>query len=360
MSWVAKLYETYENALKLNLPDGDKLVPVSHTLQNAHINIVIDGEGNFRRAKVLLKEKIMLPATEQSAGRTSGDAPHPLADKLQYVAKDYIQFGGAKKSYFDSYEAQLFRWCESSHSHPKIRAVYKYIKKGCVIEDLIRAKIIFIDENNKLLSEWNREVVEGESTPSIFKILPKSKGKIEQGDALVCWTVEVDRDMQSSSNTWEDTGLQESWILFDASSGGVEGLCFVSGERVLLATNHPAKLCNTGDKAKLISSNDKNGYTYRGRFINDAQACGMSFSVTQKAHSALRWLISRQGYRNANQVVVAWAVSGVSIPSPLQSSEWFNGIDELDEIVEVDKEESTAIDYGSNLGQQFADYRYGA
>ena len=45
-------------------------MPISHTFQNAHINIVIDGEGNFKRATVLEKTQIVFPATEKSAGRS--------------------------------------------------------------------------------------------------------------------------------------------------------------------------------------------------------------------------------------------------------------------------------------------------
>nr|WP_305909523.1 type I-C CRISPR-associated protein Cas8c/Csd1 [Methylomarinum sp. Ch1-1]MDP4522442.1 type I-C CRISPR-associated protein Cas8c/Csd1 [Methylomarinum sp. Ch1-1] len=97
MSWMEKLYRTYEAGIRLDLKPEDRLMPISHTLQNAHINIVIDGEGNFKRAFVLEKTQIVLPATEKSAGRSSGEAPHPLADKIQYVAKDYPDFGGKKK-----------------------------------------------------------------------------------------------------------------------------------------------------------------------------------------------------------------------------------------------------------------------
>ncbi len=99
MSWMATLYETYEQGMLLDLP-GEKLMPISHTLQNAHINIVIDNDGNFKRASVLKKTQVVLPATEKSAGRSSGEAPHPLADKIQYVAKDYPHYGGKKKAYF--------------------------------------------------------------------------------------------------------------------------------------------------------------------------------------------------------------------------------------------------------------------
>ena len=128
MSWMNQLYQTYEQGLLLELSEDKRLMPISHTLQNAHINIVIDGEGNFRRASVLKKTQVMLPATEKSAGRTAGDVPHPLADKLQYIAADYAAMGNAEKSYFPAYKALLASWCESEFSHPKVKSIYRYIR----------------------------------------------------------------------------------------------------------------------------------------------------------------------------------------------------------------------------------------
>ena len=100
MSWMEKLYQTYEAGVLLDLPQAQLPMPTSHTLQNAHINIVINGEGNFKRASVLEKTQIILPATEDSACRGNNEAPHALADKLQYVAKDYGDFGGKKNILF--------------------------------------------------------------------------------------------------------------------------------------------------------------------------------------------------------------------------------------------------------------------
>ena len=92
MSWMQKLYRTYNEIEKNpNLSDleKEKLAPLWHSPQTAHIQITLDGDGNFLGAKVLTdKPIIMLPVTESSEGRTSGLAPHALADSLQYIAKD--------------------------------------------------------------------------------------------------------------------------------------------------------------------------------------------------------------------------------------------------------------------------------
>jgi len=350
MSWMAKLYDTFEQGMKLDLPVDQKLMPISHTLQNAHINIVIDGEGRFRKASVLEKTQVVLPATEKSAGRSSGEAPHPLADKLQYVAADYSKFGGKKKNYFGSYKEQLQGWCQSEYRHPKARAVLQYIEKEKLLSDLIGAKVCFVDEAGQLLTSWPYEVTEEQPLPLLFKVLPKEKGELDQGNALVCWSVEIEGD--PITDTWKDTGLQQSWIEFDAMSSEQQVLCYINGDIKPAAANHPAKLRHTGDKAKLVSANDTSGFTFRGRFINSSDVTNVGFEVSQKAHNALRWLISRQGFRNGDQVVVAWAVSGKTIPKPLVDTLAYD----LDDLSEVDNPSplESEIDYSHDAGQRFA------
>jgi len=357
MSWMAKLYETYEAGMRLDLPDSDQLMPISHTLQNAHIKITIDGEGNFRRAEVLEKTQIVLPATEKSAGRSSGEAPHPLADKIQYVAKDYPNYGGKKKGYFNGYLEQLDKWCDSSHSHSKARAVKRYVEKGNVVKDLLESKVLFIDEEQSLLLSWPKES-ENEA-PKIFKVLPKEKGTLDQGNALVCWSVEVPGEL--ISNSWEDHSLQNAWVDYESESNDQAGLCYITGRVVPLAVNHPAKLRHTGDKAKLVSSNDMSGYTFRGRFTDTkktierqgTQSVGVSFDVTQKAHNALRWLISRQGFRNSDQAIIAWAVSGADIPQPMDDI-WDAMPEEIQEVFTPLPAAENQVDHTKNLGQQFS------
>lgn len=316
MSWLAKLYETYEQAQQLSadLPQEQQLMPVSHTPQNAHINIVIDGNGNFVRAEVLDKTQIVLPATEQSASRSSGLAPHPLADKIQYVAGDYSAFGGKKTSGYELYEALLRSWCESKFAVSAVKIIHSYIVKQTVVADLTKHNVLHAVDS-ELLTKWS----EDSETPAIFKLLPKEKGVLDQGSALVCWTVEIPGIAQSK--TWLDPAIQQSWINFDSLNGGELGLCLVKGEQSVLASNHPAKIRHSGDKAKLISANDSSGFTFRGKFTDSGQAAAVSFEVTQKAHNALRWLLGRQSFRNGDQAYVSWAVSGKQIPNPF-SDPW--------------------------------------
>ena len=358
MSWMQKLYRTYENILEQCVTDdAEPLTPVGHTIQNAHIVIVIDGQGNFQTARVMPpKTAILLPATESSENRTSGEAPHPLADKIQYVAKDYVDYGGEKKAYFDGYLKQLKAWCESPFAHPKVQAVLNYVSKGRVVADLVEAGIFQFDSGNKVLNKWEAE---GDAPP-IFSVLPKTKGEIEFGSALVCWQVEIAGDVHSQ--TWMDKTIQQSWADYVASEKAEKGFCLVQGKEAVISTMHPAKLRHTGDKAKLISSNDTAGYTFRGRFATAEEAASVSADVSAKPHSALRWLISRQGIRNGDQVTVAWAISGKPVPSPMKdiSSEidWDNldiGAGENpDEFSSQASSEQPSLDWSVNIGRAAA------
>ncbi len=337
MGWIQKLYETYENCRGAigNETDESKvpLLPICHTTQKVHIEITIDGEGNFKRARVVPKEesRTIIPCTESSGGRTSGPAAHPLCDKLQYIAQDYAAYGGKKDSHFDLYKKELETWCESGHSHPKARSVLKYIQKGNVIRDLIGHNTLLADTDGKLFKKADYK-----SEKNILTIFDTIDS---QEEAFVRWVVEIPNERESK--VWKDESLWDMWIKYYSTTKTDTTLCYVTGETGFAADQHPAKLRNDADKAKLISSgktkgkdgkvkvDDGCGFTFLGRFTNAEQAAGVGFEVTQKAHSALRWLISRQGYRKNDLAVVAWATSGKDIPQPLSDPLEILGLTDL-------------------------------
>jgi len=321
MAWIEKLHATYEACKGHEPPGAEPLMPVSHTPQQAHIEITVDGQGIFKSAKIVKKEETVVPATQQSSIRTANEAAHPLCDKVQYCAADYPAFGGAKPAYFQSYQTLLSAWCASCFTHSKAQAVLAYVKKGTVVADLVSEKLLHLDADGKLLTEWN-----GDETPEIFRLLTGKKDKYgdtkrDQGDAFIRWIVWSADDL--CSEVWKDSRLQEAWIGFDSANNTEKGICMVTGDPdAALASSHPKRIRHPGDGAKLISSNDGSGYTFRGRFTDSdgKQAAGVSYVVTQKAHSALRWLIKRQAYRNGDQAIVTWAVTGKPVPDPWADS----------------------------------------
>lgn len=328
MSWLPKLLETYDLCKGKEPAGSPPLMPICHSTQIAHIEIVLDGAGQFRRALVLEKMQAttLIPCTEASGGR-SGTRPtnHPLHDKLQYLAGDFLELGGEVTSGFSKDPAEPHRdylkslsdW-NSAHSHPKLRAIHAYVLCGHVVADLGRAGILPLDTDGKLQKTW---LGEKSAAPAIFKALAPQQ---TPDDAFVRWRVELGDDPNSA--TWTDETLISSWIAHYQTTQVKHGFCMATGQRTALAVQHPAKVRHGGDKAKLISANDSSGYTYRGRFTNDEEALGVGFVSTQKAHNALRWLIERQGYRNADQVFVAWEPGGKPVPDPfLATFEAFGG-----------------------------------
>ncbi len=333
MSWITQLYETYEQcADKPEFINSDNpLLPICHTYQNAHIEVVISDQGKFLRASVLSKDELstIIPCTEASSGR-SGSKPvnHPLCDKLQYVAGDYLAFGGSVTTGFkknpeephNNYLTQLTAWLDSPYSHPKIEAISTYIHKNQLIADLVKEKILILDDENNILSQWNGDK---EDTPDIFKIMP---AKQSPEGAFIRWRVETVGKPLSA--TWEDRSLMDAWINYYTTRDALKGLCMASGKESTLAEQHPSGIRHGADKAKLISANDKVGYTFRGRFTDKegSQACTISSEITQKAHNTLRWLIQReQAYRYGDQVFIAWAKSVKDIPDPFSNTDQLFG-----------------------------------
>ncbi len=317
MAWIEKLYATYE-ACKGQEPPGAELMPVSHTQQQAHIEITIDGTGNFKEARIVQKEETVIPATEESAGRTGkSPPPHPLCDKVQYCARDYEAFGGTKPPFFEEYEQLLSSWCASAFSHAKARAVLAYVRNGTVVADLVSHKILHIGTDGRLLTQWTA----ADAQPEIFRLLTPQDGQRDQGSAFIRWQVWDGDDR--IWEVWKDTSLQQAWVDFDATNNASSGLCMVTGDpEVALASSHPKRIRHAGDGAKLISANDGQGYTFRGRFTDSEgrQSCSVGSVVTQKAHNALRWLIKRQAYKNGDQVIVTWAVAGKPLPDTFANS----------------------------------------
>jgi CRISPR-associated protein Csd1 len=362
MSWTQKLYETYNNCEKMVGVGADdnevSLLPICHTTQKAQIEIVLDQDGNFKKARVIPKNeaRTIIPCTESSSGRTSGESPHPLCDKLQYVASDYNKYGGNRDSYFQSYVSLLTDWIKSEKNE-KVKIVNDYINRDSLVHDLIEHKILFIGEDGKLLKQRHVKK-ENRDSLDIFDLLPgriNKKGEFEnwQADAFVRWVVEIPNEPQSS--VWNDSEIWKSWIQYYSHTKQNKTLCYVTGKEEFSADQHPAKLRSDGDKAKIISSNDLSGFTFRGRFLTANQAANVGYEVTQKAHSALRWLIGRQGYKGKDgQAIVAWATNGAEIPKPTDDPLSILGFDELPS--DQSKTVSTAQDLALKLKKKITGY----
>ena len=287
MSWMPLLYETYENVMRGDIEDlVPQLLPIAHSTQNADIEVSIYIDGEFEGSTAVLgkgkDKKTLIPVTESSASRSSGVAPHPLCDKLQYVAGDYTSFvAGTGDKFYVAYMKQLDDWCTSEYANEKVKAIYEYLKKGTLIADLVKTGTLVCDENNQLPEKLTASFVR-------FRV----SGGYDNVTAV-----------------WQDRKLQADYIKYYSSKQADNSFCYVTGEVIPCSNNHPSKIRNTGDKAKLISANDSSGFTFKGRFVESTQAVNIGYEVSQKAHNALKWLIEKQGKRFGDKVFLLWGTN---------------------------------------------------
>ena len=74
MNWMQALAETYDNcqsSLGYSVhPEQRPLLPICHITTQAHIEVAIDGDGNFRRARLITDKDdsvTIIPCTESGA-----------------------------------------------------------------------------------------------------------------------------------------------------------------------------------------------------------------------------------------------------------------------------------------------------
>lgn len=335
MGWIQRLYETYENNLEqVGKIEEDRmpLLPICHTMAKAHVEITIDPQGGFIAAKLLGKDEkpVIVPCSENSAGRAGKyPAPHPLCDKIQYLAGDYLYYGGTKWHGYKNYLETLEKWVSSNYSHPKAQAIYDYVSKGTLMSDLIQHRVLTVDEKQKLNEKWDKEV---------FTDIPNTA----QGDVFIRFKVEDWQVLEST--TWLDMTLFKAWEAYYLNSQEERAFCQVLGKEAPTVSNHPKNIYSLCANAKIISSNDSSGYTFRGRFAEAQECYGISYEVSQKAHNALKWLITRQGYNHEKKTIVCWRTSGKALIEP-----WVDSY----EAAEAEEEEAA-----SNVGYTAEEIAY--
>lgn len=278
MGLLQKALETYnamESLAGIYEEGKEPLAPVGHIVTKAQIEVTIDAEGHFVSARAADKNlKIIIPVTEESSGRTSSPAAHPLCEQLGYL----LETDGAKHAL---YVQGLEKWVHSAHSHPKAAAVLQYILHGTLREDLISVGV------------------------------PVDKEK-----DMVCWRV-VGLGSEQKIPVWEDVSLMQAFTAYYLSQQqGDKQVCMLTGEDSTITWQHLKGAFSLNGNAKIISANDSTNFTYRGRFAEPEEAASMGYLASQKAHNALKWLISTQGSIQGSRAFVAWNPQGKRIPRP--------------------------------------------
>lgn len=214
MGLMEQAYDTYRTMEKryagIYGEAAEPLVPISHQIINADIEITLNEAGNLLNACMVAKKNaaIIAPVTEQSSGRT-GDTTcaHPLCDQVRFLTPQYPQK-------YEAYLTQLHQWENSPYSHPKLHAIARYVEKGTILKDLAEYGLIALDEDG-------------------FPIKEKQ---------VVCWRVESGEEDETSA-CWKDKSLFQAFIDYYASTKQEAPVfCMVSGTYAVPASQHPKKL----------------------------------------------------------------------------------------------------------------------
>lgn len=289
MGLFQRALETYDALEKTfaGVYQSDKaepLAPIGHIVTKAAIDITIDADGNLVELRAAEKDrKILIPVTEDSASRAGKFLPaHPLCDQLGYLLEEDVDK-------HRDYMAKLTAWAESAYTHPKVKAVLRYMTRGTLRADLTAANM---------------------QDPS--------------AKDLVCWRViGLGAD---SGPVWTDVALMQAYSSYYLSTLNREAqLCLLTGETCPTTRKHLKGVFSLNGNAKLISANDEANFTYRGRFLEPDEAASVGYAASQKAHNALKWLVSNHGSVQGNRVFVCWNPQGHEVP---RVTDPFAGLDE--------------------------------
>lgn len=166
-------------------------------------------------------------------------------------------------------------WNDSVYTDEKVNAVYQYVSKKCMIQDLCKAGVVVLDSG-----KFSKEKIAGKTYDKCivrFKVLGESK----------------------QPNCWQDKTLMtkyQQYYKFRIEENGRNDICYLTGEKDVISDNHPKGILPASYGAKLISANDSTDFTFRGRFKTGEEAYAVGYETTQKAHNALKWLAKEQGY----------------------------------------------------------------
>lgn len=273
-------YDAMEHIVGVEIAGKETLAPVGHIMAKATIMITIDLEGNFISAEAIEKY-IPIPVTEKSSGRTSTNfVAHCLCDKIAYVCP------GCEKKH-ESYVKKLTEWAESDFSTSKVKAIHSYISKNTIINDLTGAGL-----------------------------LKNDNGEIKNADDLICWNV-ISSFESESGYVWTDSVLQKAHIRYcQYCQEKQKVFSSFSGEMTYCSDMHMKNIVSFAANAKLISANDEKNFTYLGRFKDKTEAFSIGYIESQKAHNAIKWLISNQKVPIGSRVFVCWNPHGKDVPKP--------------------------------------------
>ena len=335
MSMMELLYRTYEYAYRKEDRSLMENYLMSQTMASAPIVLWITEKGEFANATYLTdkeKQKISIPCTEKSAGRSgTNPVPHPLFDKLLYLAGNAEARGINNQKAHETYMHNLKDWCESSYGNRYVKTVYAYLEKNTLLWDLEGAGILDFTEEKELKKRLNEVVRIG-----------------------------IRRDFQTDLELWRENEIREDFCRYLGNGQENRSFCYISGKEGTISENHPKSIWNLKANAKLISANEKanRGLVYSGRFETANQAVQVSYETSQKVHNALKWLIQKQGKMIGDKLLVAWGMDGGDFNNVIEGTDFFFDEEEEDAVMTVDTQAEFAYRLEKAIFRQEQDLKH--
>jgi CRISPR-associated protein Csd1 len=332
MSWMQNLCDTYDACADAVGICGENqttmLLPLGHLLTELDVIVHLKNDGTFQRTEKLKssaknKTLICVPCTDESEARSGTkaiDFPHPLCDQIKYLFT---------QKYLDNLK-QWMVYLASNQKYPfayqAISAVYHYIVKGTILNDLRSFQITIKD------------------------------------DMFTGFCVSIDQSLEDK--LWKVPELWKAWIDFywneDIAKRQTKDICYITGlGNSTYTEKHPKSINRSSGNAKLITGNDSTNFTFRGRFEKPSQAVTVSYEASQKAHQILRWLISKPScYRCDSQAIIAWAIDSLEdvLAFYEDSYDVYNAVVQTDEEKQTFSENAVCVDYAHALKKALSGY----
>ena len=299
MSVLTALYKSYEYCEENGFVDRSEkidfetvLLPIYHSNKESRdediIEVTLDKNAEIIFADYLEKnKKIIFPVTEDSISRSSGIAPHPLAEEVSYFVE---------KNKNEEYIKNLDKWINFSKENNQ--KSYSFLK---IIKNFLNQK--------KFLEEIFKKCYKDRFCS--FSIIEerKSKGKTD----LIIEVKYLDNNEKKKiknvnkifitfkiQNLFDDLKdysitnykqLHKDYIKYtnNANEKYPKKLCNISGKKIYCSSKHRGLFGNS----KLISVSN-HSETYFGRLKKGEEIISIGYETSQKIHNMIKYLLENK------------------------------------------------------------------
>ena len=299
MSVLTALYKSYEYCEENGFVDRSEkidfetvLLPIYHSNKESRdediIEVTLDKNAEIIFADYLEKnKKIIFPVTEDSISRSSGIAPHPLAEEISYFVE---------KNKNEEYIKNLDKWINfSKENNQKSYSFLKIIKN-------------FLNQKNFLEEIFKKCYKDRFCSFSIIEER-KSKGKTD----LIIEVKYLDNNEKEKiknvnkifitfkiQNLFDDLKdysitnykqLHKDYIKYtnNANEKYTKKLCNISGKKIYCSSKHRGLFGNS----KLISVSN-HSETYFGRLKKGEEIISIGYETSQKIHNMIKYLLENK------------------------------------------------------------------